>query len=29
MARHTVTYEILAVYEMGTPAPKLDTQSEI
>jgi sarcosine oxidase subunit delta len=29
VARHTVTYEILAVYEMGTPAPKLDTQSEI
>ena len=27
VARHTVTHEILAVYEMGEPAPKLDSEA--
>lgn len=26
VARHTVTHEILAVYEMGKPAPALDKE---
>ncbi len=29
VARHTVTYEVLAAYEMGAPPPMLDSQSEI
>lgn len=29
IARHTVSYEILAAYEMGAPPPKLDTKSEV
>jgi len=29
IARHTVSYEVLAVYEMGAPPPKLDTKSEV
>jgi len=28
VARHTVTHEILAAYEMGKPAPKLDEGSD-
>jgi heterotetrameric sarcosine oxidase delta subunit len=27
VARHTVTHEILAVYEMGRPAPNLDKET--
>ena len=29
IARHTVSYEILAVYKMGAKPPKLDTKSEV
>ena len=29
VARHTVTYEVLAAYEMGAAPPKLDSQSEV
>ena len=28
VARHTVTHEILAVYEMGKPAPQLETEKK-
>ena len=28
VARHTVTHEILAVYEMGKPAPQIDTEKK-
>ena len=29
VARDTVSYEILAVYEMGAPRPKLDLRREV
>ncbi len=29
IARHTVSYDILAVYETGAPPPKFDTKSEV
>ena len=29
IARHTVTYDILAVYAMGAPPPKLDAETEV
>lgn len=28
VARHTVTHEILAVYEMGKPAPQFETEKK-
>lgn len=29
VARHTVTYEILASYEAGAPPPKLDFETQV
>ncbi|RMD61625.1 MAG: sarcosine oxidase subunit delta family protein [Alphaproteobacteria bacterium] len=29
VARHTVSYEILAVYEVGTPPPDIELKTEI